>query len=750
MLIFWKQIGLFVQIAIVVAAVLLFSFFDPFGFLKSKRLMLENTPINVSSIKEIGELITAEYYGEVLNSLQQSRINQVIEKGIDLEVQYQEIHGLYQNAINELIDEKDIFRVSKWSKKNDLYNYFYYRFSTLTSNPYYQDYMKWLLVQMPKKTEKQLLKYFYSKSEEAINKFDAIDTDNIIDIEKITNARLNELSSDRKFRKQQIVVLGRGWIKAGIDFGKFTNRNFKYDQERKTIHLIGVKPEILSCTINPWFIPEKQVKGFEVILISNKANRPKYMQMVKKETLRKLRENALKANILERAKANAEENLKDFFSLLIDGGVEDVIIHDDFFSYFDLTMNSDVLNPASMQMIDSLFASRYNSDSLEVVTMRDSLKIHRKIHVHNNQYNVQSLSSLLTLIVDEELSTGELSQIESIRDNILSDRKFLKNMNVNILSQNMQLTMLDTIWYYPNKKTMEVLSEILNNELKPNKAFSTWQIISGNDNYVKLDSIRSEKYQRAIYSYMLDKKMNDYEAIVIQIKDHVTQLVLKDETIMEDKEGVNRDTLIDHQTLLFVHDIRIKVNEELLSGNTSLDIDGYLILADSLTRQFDPEKPYLLASIRDTLKFQYCMSLDCYPIGKYTSFLSLDFSDSIGNLEKIDIEIAETLSDMDLLNKSEKINNINRIDSIWYYPPEFTLKEFVLFRNDKYPEKKVANFLKKTFNRKNFTKWQNDRQSYYHELIYGLILHRKLDELKKTQSILTGELEFRNNLKAAS
>ncbi|MCK5366954.1 MAG: DUF4230 domain-containing protein, partial [Cyclobacteriaceae bacterium] len=374
--------------------------------MKSKKLNLEHTPINVKSIQEIGQLITAEYYGEVLNSLQQSRINQVIDENVNYEEEYMSIHTQYQNAINELINDKDSYRISRWNKKNGLYDYFYFRFNTLTANPYYQDYMDWLLDQMDEKTEKQLLKRFYTDDKKEFIKFDAISENGKLkeSLKKISEKKVNELSADRKFRKQQLVVLGRGWVKAGIDFGKFTQNNFKYDKAAKTIHLIGMKPEIISCTINPWFIPEKQVKGFEVILISHKANRPKYMQIVKTETLKKLRNNALEANILEKARKNAETNLKIFFSLLLDDGVDKVIIHDDFFSYFDMSMAQESLTPDVMKSIDSLFIRRFYEDSVEVVSMRDSIKSSSQITIGSKGYKVQRFSSLLSLIEDEELS----------------------------------------------------------------------------------------------------------------------------------------------------------------------------------------------------------------------------------------------------------------------------------------------------------------------------------------------------------
>jgi len=68
MLKFWSQIGLFVQIAIVVAAVVLFNLFDPFGWLNTKKLTLEDTPISVKSIREVGKLPVPMYRALVPHS----------------------------------------------------------------------------------------------------------------------------------------------------------------------------------------------------------------------------------------------------------------------------------------------------------------------------------------------------------------------------------------------------------------------------------------------------------------------------------------------------------------------------------------------------------------------------------------------------------------------------------------------------------------------------------------------------------
>ncbi|MCK5470206.1 MAG: DUF4230 domain-containing protein, partial [Cyclobacteriaceae bacterium] len=738
-------IGLVLQIAIVVAAVLLFSFFDPFNLLKSKKLFLENTPVNVKSIREIGQLITAEYYGEVLNSLQQSRINQVIEENENYEDDYKEIHRQYQESITELIDDKESYKISKWNKKNDLYEYFYYRFSSLTANPYYQDYLLWLLDKMNKKNEKQLLKYFYTDSDDALKNLNGINIDLLKDIENITNERLNSLSADKKFRKQQIVVLGRGWVKAGIDFGKFTNQNFKYDKEKKTIHLIGMKPEILSCTINPWFIPEKQVKGFEVILVSRKANRPKFMQIVKEETLKKLRNNALEANILQQAKKNAEVNLKDFFSLLIEDGIDDVIIHDDFFSYFDVSMSKDSLNPGAMRSIDSLFVRRFYSDSLEVVALRDTIKKHRQIYIGNAAYKIQRFSSLLSLIEDEELSSGELAKMVSIRDCIYSDRQFLADTITCIRSQQLNLSLLDTIWFFPDKKSLFALTQLLNHEkiLRRKKPFSTWKIITNNEEYATWDSIRTERYHRLIYAYMIDKKMEDFQLIERHIKDGVSQVVMNDITIIDQQSRMHddpEDTTIDQHRLLFTDDIYETIKDTiLLKKQIEIDSTTFKYLAETLNKRIDPEKPYLIISLRDSIQKKYIIRLSksYHPLNRFSYLLFLSDIDSVNHL--IQIEEAKIPTDLDSIEISNISNNIILQDSIWFYPSVLTLGEFNQKTNKKFPEQNFGSFLRKTFSKKNHIKWQNERKAYYHNLIYKYMLKKKSEELDKTKSILLKE-----------
>ena len=54
-------------------------------------------------------------------------------------------------------------------------------------------------------------------------------------------------------------------VKAGYDFGKLDERNFVYDKDKGVIHFFGLSPKILDADINPWFIPELGVPGFEIL-----------------------------------------------------------------------------------------------------------------------------------------------------------------------------------------------------------------------------------------------------------------------------------------------------------------------------------------------------------------------------------------------------------------------------------------------------------------------------------------------------
>lgn len=737
-MLFWKQIGLALQIAIVVAAVLLFSFFDPFGWLKSKKLNLEHTPINVNSIRAIGQLYTAEYYGEVLNSLQDSRIQLVMEENVNLEQEYKDLHSQFQSSIMILIEEKSAINLRGLGKRRKLYDYFYHRFNDLTENPYYQDYLAGIMNILEYKKEKKFLKDLYDEIE-VKSKLLAINETTLKTqiIEEIHNERLNELTANKKFKRRQIVVLGRGWVKAGIDFGKFTQQNFRYDVNKRTIHLIGIKPEILSHDINPWFIPEKKVKGFEVILVNQKAKKPQYMQIVKEATLEKLKTKALAAGILDKAKLNAERNLKDFFSLLLEDGVDQVLIHDNFFSYFELSLKAGMLSPDDMKIIDSLFVKRFDTDSSEVISMRDSLKSYRKIKVLNKTYNVQRFSSLLSFVEDEELSAGELSSLRNMQKQMREDMMLLDDLNA-ISGKRLNLNLYDTIWYYPSAETRKTYFKNIN--IEPRIELSPVDVMFKSAEYRRWDSIRNEGYRRKIYEHMLTGKKSDYEQIVEQIREIASQVIVGDTSYVSDSEDIVIDAS-EGQNLLSGSNIAKVINEKLLEdGGVPIDSLWVYNIEETLLGclRADNLDSFQIKRTSVIDKYFVCDEDDCESINVYASMqhfkshpsdtskmkkviFQIDSVDLPENWENANLDIVERLL----------INRISAKDSVWYFPSKLELEKISEEWETRFPKSKFSGFWRGIFasdDRK--MKYKEARLLYLYQLVNKEIIKNKLQFIK--------------------
>jgi hypothetical protein len=121
------------------------------------------------------------------------------------------------------------------------------------------------------------------------------------------------------------VYIGRGWVKAGIDFGKLQPDDIYYNEDKKTLYVKNCEPEILDCNINPWFVPNK-VKGFELIKQKGHFKNPFAESVrVKKACIEKLRLQAVNAGIINQARENARESLMNLFSLLMNSKVEQVV-----------------------------------------------------------------------------------------------------------------------------------------------------------------------------------------------------------------------------------------------------------------------------------------------------------------------------------------------------------------------------------------------------------------------------------------
>ncbi len=405
----WSKIissaGFLLQVIIVVAAVLLFSFFDPFNIFGSNKKTLRDTPITLSSIKEIGELITAEYYGEVLGSLKEINVEQ-LDSNIDV---LAELNHNFAEAMadmrNKNLEFKGLF------KKRKIENYFDDNYADIRNDPYFGYLMNYLEGSLHLNNERQVFKYFYDNDKYT---GDDISAEVLKDLPKDTR---KVFVADKQLLKKQIVMLGRGSVKAGYKFDNFSENNFKYSTASNIVYFIGLTPEILSCNINPWFIPEKKVKGFELILYTGKAADPKYVEEVKEKCVEELRESAMKQDILSKAEANARENLKSFFSLLLANPVNDVVFLDsktDVYLY-ELKLDGKIVN-SELSVIDSILSNSANEDSL--YNFMDTV-IAMPFEFNHKKEKLTCFSSLVNSITaDGVVDSAEYAHLKLISGNI--------------------------------------------------------------------------------------------------------------------------------------------------------------------------------------------------------------------------------------------------------------------------------------------------------------------------------------------
>lgn len=288
--------------ALIIAAIMVaFAFFDPFHLFTSK-VNIRNTQVAVESIRQIGQLITAEYYGETIASLPQTLTDTITDEQIINEAQ--SLFNELLSAVNNLKALSQGKKPALKVKEKNIENTFLDSNAWLARNRFYPFIIKYLagyldIKQTKNYTEKVLWKIYISNS---------------TDIKFFPTKFLKEISDKNRKAyqeiKKNIVYIGRGWVKAGIDFENLKASDISYSTENKTIYIKNCETRILDCDINPWFIPGK-VKGYELIKEKGSFENPFAEAVkVKKRCVENLRVQAIKSGILEQAHQNAKETLK--------------------------------------------------------------------------------------------------------------------------------------------------------------------------------------------------------------------------------------------------------------------------------------------------------------------------------------------------------------------------------------------------------------------------------------------------------
>lgn len=440
----FSGISFIFQAAVVVVGVVVFSYFDPFDLLTSEKLKLRDTPVSVRSMQQIGELITAEYYGEVIASTMEEVEIEETSMANEFEDSLMVIHESFLDALEGIREAADSNKLN--TKRRRQVRLFYLNNNQeLLGMPWYNAYMSFIRKKLEKPNE-TFSKRDFEKSlglvelgnvlKNALDNQSNLETLDFSSLISAFSANLNDVNQ-KKFKKRQLVLLGRGWVKAGFKFNKFTEDNFRYDSESKRVIFIGMNPQILSATINPWFIPEKGVEGFEFLIVERKAKRDyAVMTRVKQLCLDKLEKQAMDRDIFERATENAQEQLKVFFELIMGETIKQVSFYNNIFDYTleEIKRGGDVISGEDLYMIeralnnsDSLLANGYVKENQVEEFMKKIKALPYQLFDSTQRKGVNPfLTMAYDLGMDGELKLSDSAAIDRYRPEALSKRKWFK------------------------------------------------------------------------------------------------------------------------------------------------------------------------------------------------------------------------------------------------------------------------------------------------------------------------------------
>jgi len=457
---------------LIIGLVVLVFVLNPFGIF-GNGLSLGTTANMVTDIKQIGQLVTAEYYGEVISSLDESRLVLIEEDSTQQQANqhYSEIKyalfDLYQyqqiprkERTQEYRNRGDQDKVDNWRRKVqhqvnrrnireklDFLNLL----DSLVLDPLHQPVIEFLWREKYGHSEKgnwnpnervtdevlfttytELAEKHQPNNNEAFQQYLEDGFDFPADYQAFAfDDQVAELS--RAERKKKLTLVGRGWVKAGFDFQSLDENSFYFHEESGELHFFGLEPQILNADINPWFIPQRGIPGFEVIDYHGKVNF-KDAQRVKQHCIDKLVAYAHRADIIGQAQQQGAETLKSFFSLITGEEVTEVHFHndlltqtfkevgrDEFISYYEGVLIDSVLRK-ERAITDSLRRAKTNwTKNQQLANERDSLQkkalaqlLELPFEGSNEPFNYYSVLSY-RVVLDSIIDQYEQQELQQAR-----------------------------------------------------------------------------------------------------------------------------------------------------------------------------------------------------------------------------------------------------------------------------------------------------------------------------------------------
>lgn len=296
---------------------------------KKKQLLIDETPVVVKEIRELGELTTSEFYGEVYADLNEVYDDLIMNKKDSI----LQNKGIYFNQFSGL--EEYMGKYESQSGKEIEYKSGRERYERILN-----DHLKKLdeFKQNEKQLNEEIAKNENNRKErrKLENRLDDLRRNLADDKRKFEDEQreFERIKADYKEqhfkfkenqKKRNLVYIGRGWVKAGIDLKDITEDDIILDEDDSaSIQIRVADPVILDADINPWFIytDEKKVKGFEVFIaktgsiLSSKNFTDKEVTALKKKCKEKLKASAIEKGVLVNAENSAVQTLENFFHLV--------------------------------------------------------------------------------------------------------------------------------------------------------------------------------------------------------------------------------------------------------------------------------------------------------------------------------------------------------------------------------------------------------------------------------------------------
>lgn len=330
-----------------------------FNLFKISETKITDTPVLIKEIKRIGELVTSEFYGEVyadlfealedelalldsVNDKQRDSLyaiyphlkdyKQSYHKLVDkknnvsaIQMEADSIKIKIEDVTNLITEHKTIEKSTKEEKDSCYAEAKKIRRKHGRRSQEYKDAYK--LYEESKKMHEQAK----SKQKKSASQLKALEKKlNSINysLTKAEKEKNKAEDSYKYFRKRNnLVYIGRGWVKAGFDLNKITYNNKTalenidiIDSDSLIVSITIPKAELLDSVINPWYIPDLQ-KGYEIFIQKGSDFSAQEVTRVKIKCVEKLSEMAIEKGIYESATKNGLAILERFFLLLGFDGV---------------------------------------------------------------------------------------------------------------------------------------------------------------------------------------------------------------------------------------------------------------------------------------------------------------------------------------------------------------------------------------------------------------------------------------------